>query len=378
MPRRRVCGRFRGRNEVPRCEGTREVRRREDVEKGRADLPEVIEIGGLALNGMMLTALISAFAGYGALWLWKVRARGSRSGPWGDLAVGAAAIAIFVWKFGVLFRDPSILLEQPRLLFVVIGSGAEAYAGVTAAGLFWIWQARRMGVGMLRALDALAVSAAGGLLAWNLLSAPEYRWGYALVCAALLALLIGRRAPEADRTAGRTEGAESRTFHAEPAKGEASETYGRPETDAAKAAASGDGEAAALAGYVLGAGCLAVSLFAEPAPWVRPPERFGLTSTQLIFIAAGLAAAALDVYRARAGRKGRTFDARQDNAGLRGNTSPGRRLLQMGEQQDRRERKDETYGGPSADGRNRKDRAPSDPAGAGFDKKNDGPNRPSV
>lgn len=230
-------------------------------------MPDVIEIGGLALNGALLTALAAALAGYGALRLWTARARETRSGPWGDLTAGAAVIAIVIWKFGVLAREPSLLWEQPRLLLVIIGSGTEAAAGLAAAGLCWLWQARRKGVGLLRALDALAVAAAGGLLVWNALSAFEYRWGYAAVCAALLALLIGRRAPE--------------------------------EAAAAEAAQAGD--AAVLAGYVLGAGCLAVSLFAEPPPWVRPPMLAGLTSTQLLFIAAGLAAAALDAYRARSG-----------------------------------------------------------------------------
>ncbi|WP_286893132.1 hypothetical protein [Thermobacillus sp.] len=50
----------------------------------------------------------------------------------------------------------------------------------------------------------------------------------------------------------------------------------------------------------------------------------------------------------------------------------------MAEQQDRRERKNETYEGPSAGGRRKQTRAAADPAGAGYDKKNDGPNRPSV
>jgi len=229
-------------------------------------LPEVIEIGGLALNGMLLTALIAALAGYGALRLWTARARASRSGPWGDLTAGAAVIAIIIWKFGVLFREPSLLWEQPRLLLVIIGSGTEAAAGLAAAGVYWIWQARRKGVGFLPALDAMAVTAAGGLLVWNLLSAFEYRWGYAAVCAALLAILIGRPAPAAGQAAGETPGS-----------------------------------AAVLAGYVLGAGCLTVSLFAVPPPWVRPPMLAGLTSTQLLFSAAGLAAAVLDAYKDRTG-----------------------------------------------------------------------------
>jgi hypothetical protein len=61
------------------------------------------------------------------------------------------------------------------------------------------------------------------------------------------------------------------------------------------------GDAAVLAGYVLGAGCLAVSLFTAPPPWVRPFELAGLTGTQLLFIAVGLAAAALDAYKDRTG-----------------------------------------------------------------------------
>lgn len=253
------------------------TRRTNRIELGEEEnqLPDVIEIGGLALNGMLLTSLIAAFAGYGALWLWTARARESRSGPWGDLTAGAAMIAIVIWKFGVLFREPSLLWEQPRLLLVIVGSSAEAVAGLAAAGLYWIWRARRIGVGLLPALDALAVSAAGGLLVWNALSAFEYRWGYAAVCAVLLALLIGRREPEeAASEAGKAAGA---------------------------SVGSAGGDAAVLAGYVLGAGCLAVSLFTVPPPWVRPFELAGLTGTQLLFIAVGLATAALDAYKDRSG-----------------------------------------------------------------------------
>ena len=263
-------------------------------------MPDTIHIGKLVLSGPLLTALIAALAGYGALRLWAARDRGSRSGPWGDLTAGAALTAVVVWKFGVLFREPSLLWEEPRLLLVIVGSGAEAAAGLAAAGLYWIWQARRKGVGLLQALDALAVAAAGGLLVWNALSAFEYRWGYAAVCAALLAALIGKRAPEA----------------AQPARGAAGEAGGADEREAAGGggaagtAAAGmaalkrgndAGCAAVLAGYVLGAGCLAVSLFAAQPPWVRPPMLAGLTSTQLLFIAAGLAAAALDAYKGKAG-----------------------------------------------------------------------------
>ena|GEM_PF-627161 len=361
-------------------------------------MPEVIEIGGLALNGMLLTALIAALAGYGSLRLWTARERTSRSGPWGDLTAVAALIAIAIWKFGVLFREPSLLWEQPLLLLVIVGSGAEAFAGLAAAALFWIWQSRRKGIGLLLALDALTVSAAGGLLIWNLLSAIEYRWGYAVVCAILLAVLIGRQAPVAVRAAGErtdekkagegeaVDGFAGQTTNgdaagfAEPAAdegttgpagatgdvtgpagatgdvtgpagasdevtglagttgdvtglagatgdvtalpgqtaaGDASGTAGvsagsgvvrLPDRSAGAPAGSGaarqadrHGEAAVLAGYVLGAGCLVVSLFAPPPPWVKPPAVAGLTSTQLVFIAAGLAAAALDAYRSRSG-----------------------------------------------------------------------------
>jgi len=343
-------------------------------------LPDVIEIGGLALNGMLLTALIAALAGYGALRLWSARASGGRSGPWGDLTTGAAAIAIAIWKFGVLLREPSLLWEQPGLLLVLVGSGLEAALGLAAAAIFWIWLAHRNGVAFLLALDALAVSAAGGLLAWNLLSAVEYRWGYAAVCAALLALLIGRQAPDAARAAkeptgektagaggtmtvlaGRTANGDTTELAGQTANGDipmlagrtangdtpihavqtvngdrtvlAKQTADAGATESAGQTAVGDvsgnaeqtaggsaagtseksadtggarragahGEAAVLAGYALGAGCLVVSLFAPPPPWVKPPMLAGLTSTQLLFIAAGLAAAALDAFRSKAG-----------------------------------------------------------------------------
>ena len=257
-------------------------------------MPDVIEIGGLALNGMLLTALIAAFAGYGGLRLWTARARSGRSGPWGDMMVGTAAVAIVIWKFGVLFREPSILWEEPRLLLVIRGSGGEAAAGLAAAGLIWFWLARRNGIGFLPALDALAVAASGGLFAWNLLSAFEYRWGYAAVCAALLALLIGRRAPEPARAEETEAGGGTRT--AGDMAGEAAEAMRNSDGRESRS-----GGAAVLAGYVLGAGCLAVSLFAAPPPWVRPPVLAGLTSTQWLFIAAALAAAALDAYIARKG-----------------------------------------------------------------------------
>lgn len=220
-------------------------------------MPEVIEIGGFALNGLLLTSALAVFGGYLAAAWWKVLAPERRSGPWRDLTINAALIAVFIWKFGVLLRDPSILWEQPLLLLVITGTGIEASVGLACAVLYWIISSRRRKIRLLASVDALAVTAAGGLFVWNVLSAPAYRWGYAVLCALLLVLLLARR---------RTEG---------------------------------DGHAAVTTCYVLGAGGLTVSLFAEPPPWVLPAGFAGLTTMQLLLIAAGLAGAGLDLYRER-------------------------------------------------------------------------------
>ena len=105
-------------------------------------MPDTIHIGKLVLSGPLLTALIAALAGYGALRLWAARDRGSRSGPWGDLTAGAALTAVVVWKFGVLFREPSLLWEEPRLLLVIVGSGLLAAVALTVCTTLLITSGR--------------------------------------------------------------------------------------------------------------------------------------------------------------------------------------------------------------------------------------------
>lgn len=222
-------------------------------------MPETIAIGGLSLSGTVLAAVLSALAGWAAVKLWAARAREARRGPWEELMLGAALIAALCWKFGIVWRDPSMLWEQPRLLLVVTGTEVEAAVGIAAAFVYWLVRAYRRGIRLLRALDGAAVAAAGVLLAWNALSAPEYRWGYAVLCAVLLAMLLRRPAEERE------------------------------------------GAAAVLFGYGLGAGGLTVSLFAPLPPWSVPIDGAGLTGRQWLLLFAGIGGALIDWLRERTG-----------------------------------------------------------------------------
>jgi hypothetical protein len=224
-------------------------------------MPEVISLGPLSISGLVLSAALSGAAGLLILYAWVKQAAAIRSGPWLELTAVAVPIVVMCWKFGILWRDPSLLWERPGLVLMMTGGGVEAAAGCVLSLIYWFMAARKRKLSLWLAADALAVACAGGIGVWCLLSAPAYRWGYAIVCAAVLIRLFRQRAGERE--------------------------------------ASG-GTAIAFC-YGIGAGTLAVSLFLPPPPFAPPIEWLGLPERQWLMIGAGLLGVLLQVGKERTG-----------------------------------------------------------------------------
>jgi hypothetical protein len=224
-------------------------------------MPEAISLGPLSISGLVLTAALSGGAGMLILYAWVKQAPAMRSGPWFELMATTVPIVVLCWKFGILWRDPSLLWERPGLVLMMTGGGVEAAAGCVLALVYWFMAVKKRKLSLWLAADALAVASAGGIAAWCLLSAPAHRWGYAIVCAAVLIQLFRLR-------------------------GEEREASGR----AAIAFCSG-----------VGAGALAVSLFLPPPPFAPPIEWLGLPERQWLMIGTGLLGVLLQASKERTG-----------------------------------------------------------------------------
>lgn len=225
-------------------------------------MPDVLSVGPLSVSGLVVMAALSGIAGMLALYAWVKQAQEQRGGPWLELLFTAVPIIVLCWKFGILWRDPALLWERPGVVLMMTGGGLEAAAGCVLALVYWFAAAKKRGLPLWLAADVLAAGTAGGLAVWCLISAPQHRWGYALVCLAVLFQLFRLRLPEA------------------------------AEADAARAeeagAAGRSGRAAILFCYGVGAGALVFSLFMPPPPFAAPSEWLGLPERQWLMIGAGL------------------------------------------------------------------------------------------
>ncbi|WP_223299266.1 hypothetical protein, partial [Paenibacillus darwinianus] len=221
-----------------------------------------LTIGSISLNGILVAVALSAGIGMAAVLLWVRQAPNERQGPWMDLFTTAALVVILVWKFGIVWRQPSLIWQQPLMLLITSGDESEAAAGAVAAFVYLWVAARRRGLSLRRTLDALAPGAAAGLAAWNLLSAADYRWGYALLCLGVTAALLRRPAADGRREAG---------------------GY------------------AVLFCYSVGAGALALSLFIAAPPGAPPGDYAGLAGRQWLFVMLALSGVLLDRRKENAG-----------------------------------------------------------------------------
>jgi len=201
------------------------------------------------------------------LYAWMKQAPQQRGGPWFELLLAAVPIVVLCWKFGLLWRDPALLWERPGVVLMMTGGGLEAAAGCVLALVYWFVAAKKRGLTLWLAADVLAVASAGGIAVWCLISAPAHRWGYALVCLAVLVQLFRLRTGE----------------------------------EAAAPGAGAAGKAAILFSYGVGVGTLAFSLFMPPPPFAPPSEWLGLPERQWLMIGTGLLGILLQAGKERAG-----------------------------------------------------------------------------
>ncbi|GGG24312.1 hypothetical protein [Paenibacillus abyssi] len=209
-------------------------------------MPEMVTLGPLTLDGLLLSVLISAAAGLLALTAWMRTKHQLREGPWVDLLFNVIVITGVCWKLGFLIGDPSLLWERPLSLLMVRGSELDALIGLTLSVIYLAFALRKRKLPLQAFLGVLPFALLPSLFIWNLLSAFPYQVPYALLNAILYLYLV-RSSNE-------------------------------------------EGSAAVLRLYLLGMGFggLVVSLFAVYPPGELIRTTLGLTGMQWIFIAHGI------------------------------------------------------------------------------------------
>ncbi|SEP11155.1 hypothetical protein [Paenibacillus sp. OV219] len=212
-------------------------------------MPEVIAVGPLRLDSVLLAALIAGAAGFIAI---KLKLTGTeRSELWGQLYVNAAIITLLSWKLLFLLREPSMLWERPSSLVIVRGSGFDAMNGFAASIVYIAYVRYRRRIPSLVMLDTWPFALIPACLAWTLLTDLRYGIGYVVLYALVYAAML------------------------------------RVDAEA------GSGRLASIALLGSGLGGLLVSLFAPYAPGVVPELTLGLTRLQWLFVGCGLVGALL-------------------------------------------------------------------------------------
>ncbi|MBW7455499.1 hypothetical protein ACFOLF_25815 [Paenibacillus sepulcri] len=220
-------------------------------------MPELVSIGSARLDGLLLTFILSAAAGLGALWLWQRRSPDSPDRVLQDLLFNAVVIALLGWKLAFIIRDPESVWNSPQSLLLVRGSDTDALIGLFLALLYLLLAVRVRKLSWLRLLDTAAMAVLPGSAVWNGLTDFPYRIIYALLFLIVYIYLL--RSVQAS----------------EPVSGE----YGR----------------AGLLGA--GIGGLVVSLFAPYPPGDFPDLTAGLSALQWCFILLAAGGALLQVKR---------------------------------------------------------------------------------
>lgn len=212
-------------------------------------MPDVIALGPLRLDAILLAALIAGAAGFIAI---KLKVAGTeRADLWEKLYVNAAIIILLCWKLLFLLREPSMLWERPSSLVLVRGSGFDAIVGFAMAIFYIAYVRYRRQIPGLVMLDMWPFAVIPAGLVWTLLTNTLYGLPYTVLYVLVYAMML------------RVD------------------------------AVPGSGRIASMAWLGSGIGGLLVSLFAPYAPGVVPELTFGLTRLQLLFVGCGLVGALL-------------------------------------------------------------------------------------
>lgn len=285
---------------------------------------ELLQLGPFALNRQLLALVLAMAAGYAAVRL-AFRRSPRRQTPLSDVILNGLIIGFLVWKALPAVRDPSLLWPNPLKALMVPGGFAEAAIGAAAGLAYAVIASLVRGIPLRALADAAGIGLAAFLPVRGLAGGWKYGvptdlpWGVSLADPALryhplnayeallgLALLAAAMA------------ARTRT---------------------------GDGRTGARLLPLLGAGLVAISLFARTdAVWLllTPAQWFGAS-----LFAVGLFLPRLYIL----------WEATQERRGWR---------MPQGDSKEQRKQAKQ----------NARNASPP-PEQPGFNKKTDGPNRPA-
>ncbi|BBH21896.1 hypothetical protein Back11_32410 [Paenibacillus baekrokdamisoli] len=207
-------------------------------------MPELLTLGTLRLDGILLTAILSAAVGFIALSIWLKHVGDERKAWWVSLWPNGCLLTLLCWKLAFLFNEPSMLWERPSSLILMRGSAEDAALGIMVALIYMIIAVRKRGITVLSLLDILPFAVLPCCIGFGLLWQNPYLLPYAGLFAALYVVLL--------RSPGTRE--------------------------------AGSGRSAQITLLGAGLGGLLISLFAPYSPGMLPELTVGLTTGQWSFV----------------------------------------------------------------------------------------------
>lgn len=132
-------------------------------------MPDTIQVGGLALDGRLIAYLIAIVAGYYMIRLRLHMAQFASSRLFLDVIINSVMIVVLIWKFGIVFYNPSLLWTKPVLILMSRGTWELAVAGLVIALIYAGLKLRKVQVKLLLFLDVIPFGVGAALICVNVL-----------------------------------------------------------------------------------------------------------------------------------------------------------------------------------------------------------------
>jgi prolipoprotein diacylglyceryltransferase len=147
-------------------------------------MPDILQVGPIALNSNMLIYIFSLILG---LFMMRLRLWRTDYAPKTvfDLMLSNVLIVVLFWKLGTILFVPSLIWTKPLQILMMTGTWKEVLLGVLIACIYTFFKLKKMEMSFLVLLDLipygiLAAVICRSLFSWQYGSPTNLPWGISL------------------------------------------------------------------------------------------------------------------------------------------------------------------------------------------------------
>lgn len=147
-------------------------------------MPQTIQIGHFAVDGYLIVYFLALVAGYFTIKI-RLRIDGIADRPYLDIIFTGILIVVFVWKFGSLWYNSSLIWTKPWLILMLRGTWEHIVFGLALALIYAGYRLWKLRLSLLQFADVLpygyaAATICKGALIWEYGAPTAMPWGISL------------------------------------------------------------------------------------------------------------------------------------------------------------------------------------------------------